>query len=402
MEADGEQWLQVSVPGAHGFHKECAVNPAERTQLSQRVTLVGAVVNAFLALLKVIVGWLAQSHALVADGIHSLSDLLSDVMVYLAASHGGRAADDSHPYCHARIETAVTVALGVFLIVVAAGIAYDASRRLLTPEMLLHPGAWALAAAFVSVIANEGLYQYTMAAARRANSNLLRANAWHHRTDSFSSIVVLVGLCGVMFGLDYLDAIASIVVAVMIAKIGWDMVWTSLQELIDTALDQDRVDAIRASILTVHGVQSVHMLRTRQMAGDALVDVHVQVDPRLSVSEGHQVSELVRKRLLKDVDEVTDVTVHIDPEDDEDGALTLALPLRDKILPQLQTEWAPLLDIDRIQEVTLHYLKGRLAVDLVLPRALMPPAQEIDAFHAELSSRAQSVTGVDKVRVLYQ
>jgi hypothetical protein len=212
---------------------------------------------------------------------------------------------------------------------------------------------------------------------------------------------VLVGLLGAMAGLDYLDAIASVVVAVMIAKIGWDMVWSSLRELVDTALEQDRVDAIRDAIIEVAGVRSIHMLRTRLMAGDALVDVHVQVDPRLSVSEGHQVSECVRKRLLSDVEEVTDVTVHIDPEDDEEGALTLALPLRNVVLPQLHAAWAGCLDVDSIQEVTLHYLKGSIAVDLILPRAMMPPPEEIDGFHERLRTAAHDVSAVDKVRVLY-
>lgn len=250
----------------------------------RRVTLIGSVIDLVLGVVKIVVGWLAHSQALVADGIHSLSDLATDFMVLYAAKHASKDADEEHPYGHGRIETVATVALGVALVAVAFGLAWDAVGRLFHPDELLEPGGLALAVAAVSVVAKEWIYHYTLRCARRLRSDMLRANAWHSRSDAISSIVVVIGVAGAMFGYPYLDAVAAIVVAVMIAKIGFDLVRSSTMELIDTALEPEQIEAIRKEIFSVPGVRAVHMLRTRKSGGDALVDVHIQVDPRISVS----------------------------------------------------------------------------------------------------------------------
>jgi len=292
----------------------------------RKVTLIGSVVDLLLGVAKILVGWLAHSQALIADGLHSLSDLATDFVVLYAAKHSHREADEDHPYGHGRIETLTTVGLGITLIVVAFGIGYDATRRMNEPDLLLAPGMLALGVAFVSVIAKEIIYRYTRNAAVKLRSNMLMANAWHSRSDAISSIVVVIGVGGAMLGYPYLDAVAAIAVAVMIAKIGFDLVRASTKELIDTALEPEVVDAIRKEISRVEGVRALHMLRSRRSGGDALVDLHVQVDPCISVSEGHQIGDTVRRRLLKQIDEVTDVTVHIDPEDDEQESLSDKLP----------------------------------------------------------------------------
>lgn len=270
-----------------------------RYQEVRKVTLIGSVVDFLLGVVKILVGWLAHSQALVADGIHSLSDLATDFIVLYAAKHSHRAADEDHPYGHGRIETLATVGLGIALIVVAFGIGYDAVRRMNDTELLLHPGAIALVVAVVSVIAKESIYQYTKTAAVKLRSNMLMANAWHSRSDAISSIVVVIGVGGAMMGYPYLDAVAAIAVAVMILKIGFDLIRASSKELIDTALEPEVVDAIRKEIVNVDGVRALHMLRSRRSGGDALVDLHVQVDPRISVSEGHQIGDTVRRRLLE-------------------------------------------------------------------------------------------------------
>jgi cation diffusion facilitator family transporter len=329
--------------------------------------MVGAVVNLVLSIIKVFFGLIGQSQALITDGIHSLSDLASDALVVYAARQANRGADEDHPYGHARIETAYTVALGMLLLLVAMGISVDAGRRLLTPDLLLHPGALALGTALLSVVSKEVLYQYTMRVANHVRSPLLRANAWHHRTDALSSVVVLVGVAGTMLGFAYLDAVASVGVALMIAKIGWDLGWGAIRELVDTGLEPERVAKIREAIAQVDGVKDFHMLRTRRMGGNALVDVHVQVDPRLSVSEGHQIGEFVRTSLVSGIDEVADVTVHIDSEDDESSMLCDGLPLRREIITQLQERWRSLIDPALIEEISLHYLSGKIHVELTLP-----------------------------------
>ncbi len=344
----------------------------ERYRETVRVTLVGSVVDLFLSIVKITVGFFARSHALIADGIHSLSDLATDAVVIYAAKHGSRSADEEHPYGHRRIETMATVGLGIVLIATALGITVDAIRRLLHPELLLVPGSWALVIAIVSIITKEGVYHYTIRAAKKHRSAILRANAWHSRTDALSSVIVVVGIAGTMVGLRYLDAIAAIGVALMIAKIGWDFGWQSVRELIDTALDPDRVDAIRQTIEAVGGVKAMHLLRSRRMGDDALVDVHIQVDPTLSVSEGHQISETVRAQLIDDIEEVSDVMVHIDTEDDETSISTGSLPLRGVIQKRLDDYFRDIEPAQHIEKTTLHYLDGHIRVELLLPLEVLP------------------------------
>jgi len=251
------------------------------------------------------------------------------------------------------------------VIVVVLVIGYDAVRRILEPEFLMNPGALALVVALMSVLLKEAIYQYTARAARRLRSNMLHANAWHSRSDAISSIVVAIGVGGAMLGYPYLDAIAAVAVALMIAKIGWDLLWTRLQEFSDTSLDDEEVEAIRTHIIGVHGVQALHMLRTRRSGADALIDVHILVDPALSVSEGHQIGEQVRAVLIDQIEDISDVTVHIDPEDDE-LAPCKRLPLRDEILQRLEQQWQGLDLGPGIDRVMLHYLDGKVHVDIFM------------------------------------
>ena len=365
------------------------------------VTVVGAVVDLLLGIAKVVVGLAAGSQALVADGVHSFSDLATDFLVLFAAKHAHREADDEHPYGHGRIETVATVVLGVTLVLVAIGISYDALRRLLEPELLTHPGALALVVALVSVAAKEIIYQYTARAARRLRSKMLLANAWHSRSDAISSIVVVIGVLGTMAGFSYLDALAAVAVALMIAKIGWDLLWKSLQELIDTALGPEEVETLRNTIMSVNGVRSCHMLRTRHSGSDVLADVHILVDPALSVSEGHQIGEAVRHRLIEMNDDVTDVTVHIDPEDDELASPCDHLPLRNEILRRLGQQWQGLEFNAEIQRVVLHYLDGRVDVDVYLPLSEVgaDKSGELSVLIRKAASQAEDV---GDVRVYYQ
>lgn len=382
----------------HSTAQETVDNPRYREV--RKVTLIGSLVDFLLGVVKILVGWLAHSQALVADGIHSLSDLATDFIVLYAAKHSHRAADEDHPYGHGRIETLATVGLGISLIVVAFGIGYDAVRRMNDMDLLLHPGAMALAVAVVSVFAKEGIYHYTRNAAVKLRSNMLMANAWHSRSDAISSIVVVIGVGGAMMGYPYLDAVAAIAVAVMIAKIGIDLIRASSKELIDTALEPKVVDAIRKEIVDVDGVRALHMLRSRRSGSDALVDLHVQVDPRISVSEGHQIGDTVRRRLLERVDEVTDVTVHIDPEDDEQGSPCDQLPLRSDLIKKLQRQWADLEGVDA-EHVTLHYLCGKLQIDLALPLAVLDKHPDTRGLILDIEKAAKELLEVDSVRVSF-
>lgn len=389
---------QDSAPVITNAHRD------DRTREITRVTLVGSLVDLVLGVLKVVVGWLAQSQALIADGVHSFSDLATDVVVIYAARHSSQAADAEHPYGHGRFETMATVGLGGALIVVATGIAIDAGIRLFNPDKLLHPGYWAMVVAAISILGKEVIYHYSMRIARKYRSHMLKANAWHSRSDAISSLIVLLGVAGSMAGLEYLDAIAAIGVAYMIAKIGWDLAWHSIKELVDTALEPERQEAIRQAILSVDGVEALHILRTRRSGAEALVDVHIQVDPYLSVSEAHYVSERVRKKVISDVEEVNDVTVHIDPENDEKVPLNLGLPHRSELLGRLEKAWEQIEESRRIAHTTLHYLDGGIQVELIMPIELVQSydQNQREALRQRFARAAREVDGVQSVRLLYR
>lgn len=372
----------------------------QRRKSAEKVTLIGALVNIVLAVVKIVVGTYGKSEALIADGIHSFADLLSDLIVLIASRHGSEDADDAHPYGHARIETVAAVVLGVLLLLVGVGIGYDASLRLMSPETLMIPEQIALVVAVISVFSKELLYRYTMQVARAIRSKLLEANAWHHRSDAFSSIVVLIGVGGSMLGFTVLDALAAIGVALMIGKIGWDLVSQGVSELIDTALEEDRIEAIEALITSVPGVKSIHMLRTRRMGVDALADVHVQVSPRLSVSEGHQISETVRNRLISEIEELSDVTVHIDPEDDEIAAPCAGLPTSEEVKAELKDRWSTC-DCIPVEEMVLHFLNGEVNVDIVLALRYAGNDQVLQDSRALLASCASRLEYIGMVKFYY-
>jgi cation diffusion facilitator family transporter len=279
----------------------------------KRVTLVGGLVNLVLSIGKVMAGIVGQSQALVADGIHSLSDLISDGLVLMAARWGSHAADENHPYGHARIETVATAIVGFLLLAVAAGFLIDSVGRLLSPERLLQPGWIALVAAVVSVVVKEVLFHYTRAVARRTRSPLIDANAWHHRSDALSSVVVIVGVSGAMFGLFWLDAAAAIVVAVMVGWVGWRFIGSSVAELVDTGLSARKLAELDRLILSVEGVRGYRQLRTRRMGGQAFMDVQILLDCQLRLAEADAIAVRVQKLLIEQVPEMTDVMVGVRP-----------------------------------------------------------------------------------------
>jgi len=372
-----------------------------REKETRRITLWGVVINLFLAIIKVTGGIIGQSQALLADGIHSLSDLISDGMVLLAAKHAAEEADEDHPYGHGRFETLATVALGLFLIAAALGIAYDAILRLQNPESLAVPATFTLIIAAISIFANEGLFHATRAVAHRIRSPMLEANAWHHRSDAISSIVVLMGVGATLAGYPLFDGIAAIVVALMIAKIGYDLGMQSVQELVDTALEPEMVEQIRETILNISDVRQLHMLRSRRMGHNALIDVHIQVSPRLSVSEGHHISEAVEQAVIDNFDEVNDVTVHIDPEDDQDSPSCKHLPLRDEIIRTLKKGWASHDTFRHIDAITLHYLDGHVIVEASLPLHQVSTLEQTTALQQAFKDSCGTVSCIHDCRLSF-
>lgn len=338
-----------------------------RLRASRRVTFVSMFVNVVLSLAQIVIGVIGHSQALVADAFHTLADLTSDVAVLFAVRHSSKGADADHPYGHARIETAVTVFLGVLLVLVALGIGFRAALRIVSDAPYVMPSPVTLWVAGLTIVGKEGLYRYTSRAAKRFGSELLRASAWHHRSDAISSIIVFAGIGGSLLGFQYGDALAAAGVAVFIARIGVDLGWRGVRELIDTGLGPDEVRRIERAIREVDGVKALHLLRTRSTGGRALVDVHIIVDDRISVSEGHFIAEAVRRRLMEEIDIVADVMVHIDTEDDLVTASCDHLPSRAEVRRRLDRYLAVTGCADKIERMLLHYGNGKMSVDLFLP-----------------------------------
>ena len=338
-----------------------------RYQATRKVTLVGMFVNIFLSLAQLIGGFFAHSQALIADGIHTLSDLASDIVVLIAAKLASKDADDDHPYGHGRFETVATVILGVALASVAVGIAMNAFSRLLNPEHLLQPQPIAILFAVLAIISKEGLYHYTMHVAKKIDSKMLRANAWHHRSDAISSILVTIGVAGsVFFKIPWLDAVAAILVAIMIFYMGVRLILDSTMELVDTALEPEKTEEIRAFISGIEGVEQTHMLRTRKMGNNVLADVHIQVNSYLSVSEGHYIAERVIYLLRQKFPEMHDITVHIDPEDDETTSPSAKLPSRREVMARIYPKIQELELDQSIGNIVLHYIDGKIEIEIFL------------------------------------
>lgn len=333
----------------------------DRYWQAKKVTLIGAIVNGLLGCIKLIGGILFHSHALFADGIHSFSDLLTDVMVLFASKYGSLDADESHPYGHQRIETAATLLLSLFLILAGAGIAWDAMNELIT-QTHTRPSWLTLPIIIMSIAANELLFHYMHFVGEKIQSPLIIANAWHHRSDAASSLVVLIGLIGSLAGYLYLDAFAAVVVGLMIVKMGWDYGWNSVKELVDTAVEPELLLQIEDVIQQVAGVERIHQLRSRFMGGDVFIDVHILVSPQISVSEGHYIAQHVHNRLMEQFKQVKDVIVHVDPEDDEVSSPSLGLPNRDVVRDLLLNDVQ--LDYPEILFWNLHYLKGKIIIDI--------------------------------------
>lgn len=333
-----------------------------RYKKAKFITLLGAIINALLGISKLFGGIWFNSSALIADGFHSLSDLFTDAMVLIASKYGSQDADDSHPYGHQRIETAATYVLALLLILTGIAIAWDALSHLRHHEHE-HPGIWALPLAGCSIIANEALFWYTRFIGRTIQSQLIIANAWHHRSDAASSLIVFAGIWGSLAGITSLDGIAALLVGLLIVKMGVNYGWKSIKELIDTGVEAKTRIQIEHIIQKTDGVVKVHQLRTRLMGSDIFVDVHVQVNPMISVSEGHFIAQKVHRKLIDDLSGIKDVTVHIDPEDDEVTSPCLHLPNRSTLEEKLLNNWYK--TFPEINTCLLHYLDGKLTLDLI-------------------------------------
>jgi cation diffusion facilitator family transporter len=288
------------------------------TRDGRTVTLVGVLVNTILILLKLTTGIFGNSQALIADAVHSISDLFTDIAVLIGLHIRLKPPDEEHHFGHARVETLASSFVGIVLIGTALYLGIQSAFNIYS-HAESHPTALALVGAGVSVALKEFLYQYTIRTGRRINSRLLVANAWHHRSDALSSVAVLVGVAGTQIQPSwyFLDAFAALLVSFFIVKVGLDILKEALYEFTDTAPGREIIDRIKNCALTVNGVNAAHDLKVRTSGGRYQMEIHIVVDGRLTVLDGHNLAKAVEKCLSEDVGNFDRITVHVDPDIDK-------------------------------------------------------------------------------------
>lgn len=291
---------------------ESNIDLESRAKAASKSTWISVVVNIFLSIGQILIGIFSKSQGLVADGIHTLSDLVADFIVLVANRHSQKAADDAHPYGYLRFENAASFILGLILFIVGVGMLWTATHKILHPEQIPKVHSMALWVAITALICKELLFRYMLAIAKKVKSSLLIANAWHARSDAASSFVVALGILGNLAGYPILDPIAALIVGLMIAKMGFEFSWTGLHDLMDKSANEDEIAAIKATLLKKDGILGLHQLRTRKMGDMIIVDVHLEVSGEQSVKEGHRIAVEARNEVLKNHN-VIDVVTHIDP-----------------------------------------------------------------------------------------
>lgn len=283
-----------------------------KMQIVNRISIVSIVANVILSAIKVIVGFLGKSNAIIADGVHSLSDVFSTVVAMIGIRLADKDDDENHPYGHEKIEPVMGKILANILLITAILIGYSAVQSILKEDYSI-PSRIAIYAALLSIVVKEWMYQYTAKGAKKIESSALMADAWHHRTDSLSSVGSLIGVVGAIMGYPIMDPIASIIIAILVAKVAIDIYLQSVRDLIDSAADEETVKDIRKIILGTGGVIRIDELKTRRHANKLYVDVEISVDKNLNVSQSHRIAEDVHNNIEKDIRKVKHCMVHVNP-----------------------------------------------------------------------------------------
>ncbi len=331
-----------------------AQTDAQALRDKRRAGWAGVLLNAPLAAAKIIAGIVAQSQALVADGVHSLSDLASDATVIWALRHSHRPPDTEHPFGHGRFETLATLAIAAMLALASAGILIDAGARLLDPPDVA-PGVLALCVAAVAIALKEGLYLYTSAVAKRTGSTMMAANAWHHRSDAITSVVALSGIGAAMLGAPWADALGAGIIALMLARVAFGYGRPAIRELVDTAPSGEIGDRIIAALMATPGIRDAHDLRLRYMGGSIQADVHIALDPAMTLSEAHRLSEAARARVLARVPDMAEIIIHPEPFGHADGPAAHDAALRPELARVVRDCLEGIVTPDAIRQLSLDY-----------------------------------------------
>ena len=334
--------------------------------ITRRVSIISGAVNLLLAIGKIIIGYAGYSQALITDGIHSLSDVISDGLVVFAAKASIQAPDEEHPYGHHRIETIAVIVIALVLLVVGISFLYPAITQLIHGTRFTQPSKFVLIMAVISALTNELLFHFCLRQGQKIQSSLLISNAWHNRSDALISLIVITSMIGGYIGWPFLDAVGAAIISSIIIYVAIKMLWKSGNELIDAATDPETIQTIQENIEQTPGVIAVHNLRTRHHGHRIFVDVHVQVAPLISVSEGHYIADTAEQRIRQAIPAIQDVAIHIDPEDDSVAPNVLHHANRQQIEQEVQQTLQDINASITIHQITLHYLEGELSAELLL------------------------------------
>ena len=287
-------------------------NYVRKRKIANKSTWTSVIVNFFLVIFQIVVGFFSKSSGLIADGFHTLADMFSDLIVLITSKKSLNPPDDDHNYGHHRYENAVGLFLGVLLLFVGCAMIWSAGKKLENSDQIVAVHVTALYASIICLVVKELLFRYLLNVAKRAKSSLLMANAWHARSDAASSLIVAIGIIFNLLGYHSFDLIAAIIVGVMILKMGWTFSYEAIQALTDKAADTDEVEKIKKIILETPGVINVHDLRTRKVGDSIIADVHIEVKGTLTVAEGHDIAVEARNRVMRS-SRVLNLMTHIDP-----------------------------------------------------------------------------------------
>lgn len=370
----------------------------QRFDTTRNVSIISAIVNTLLAISKIIIGIIGRSQALVADGLHSVSDVVSDALVVVAAKASQQQPDEQHPYGHQRIETIAVIIIAMILLAIGIGILYPALMELIHQDYGKPPTLLALIIAIVSIIANELLFHYCHYKGKQIESDLLISNAWHNRSDALVSLIVVISIIGSFLGLHWLDAVGAGIIALLLIYVSGKMLWNSGNELIDAAVEPETGELIEHTIANTPGVVSVHNIRTRKHAQHIFIDAHVEVAPTLSVSEGHHIADSA-EHALRDINHnIVDVAIHIDPEDDTHEHHHTPRAHRHDLLPHIQSAIKQITPSVSLHDLTLHYLEHQLSVTLTINISTEQLTQAAEISHA-LTQAINRIDGIDHCHV---
>lgn len=293
------------------------VSEDEFQRVANKVSFVTIIGNILLSVMKLIAGFIAHSNAMISDAIHSASDVFSTFVVIIGIKLASKKADKEHPYGHERLECVAAIVLSMVLFITGFGIGAAALKNITSGDYnnIVVPGILALVAAIVSIVSKEAMYWYTRYNAKRIDSSVLMADAWHHRSDAFSSIGALIGIAGARLGFPIMDSIASLIIFVFIIKAAYDIFKDAIDKMVDHACDDDTVNQIRECVMKHEDVLGIDMLQTRIFGNKIYVDLEISTDGSYTLSKAHTIAESVHDDIEKSFPKVKHIMVHVNPAD---------------------------------------------------------------------------------------